>query len=29
MWAERDDLDDFVRNLRAEWEGRLERNYRR
>ena len=29
MWAERDDLDDFVRDLRAEWERRLERNYRR
>jgi predicted DNA-binding protein len=29
MWAGRDDLDDFVRDLRAEWERRLERNYRR
>jgi predicted DNA-binding protein len=29
MWAERDHLDDFVPNLRAEWERRLERNYRR
>jgi predicted DNA-binding protein len=29
MWAERDDLDDFVRDLRAEWERRLERSYRR
>ena len=28
IWAERD-LDDFVRNLRAEWERRLERNYGR
>jgi predicted DNA-binding protein len=27
MWAERDDVDDFVRDLRAEWERRLERNY--
>jgi hypothetical protein len=29
MWAEPDDLDDFVRGLRVEWERRLERNYRR
>ena len=29
MWADRDDLDDFVRDLGAEWERRLERNYRR
>jgi predicted DNA-binding protein len=29
MWAERDDLDDFVRDLRAEWERRLERTYGR
>ncbi|MGH6898787.1 MAG: CopG family transcriptional regulator [Geminicoccaceae bacterium] len=29
MWADRDDLDDFVRDLRAEWERRLERSYRR
>jgi predicted DNA-binding protein len=29
MWADRDDLDDFVRNLRAGWEKRLERLYGR
>jgi predicted DNA-binding protein len=29
MWAERDDLDDFVRDLRVGWERRLERTYRR
>jgi hypothetical protein len=28
-WADRDDLDDFVRNLRAGWEKRLERLYGR
>jgi predicted DNA-binding protein len=28
MWAKRDDLDDFVRDLRVEWERRLERTYR-
>jgi hypothetical protein len=28
MWADRDDLDDFVRELRAGWEKRLERLYR-
>jgi predicted DNA-binding protein len=28
MWADRDDLDDFVRTLRAGWEKRLERLYR-
>ena len=28
MWAGRDGLDDLVRGLRAEWEGRLERTYR-
>ena len=28
MWAGRGDLDDFVRDLRAGWERRLERNYR-
>ena len=25
MWADRDDLDDFVRDLRAGWGKRLER----
>jgi predicted DNA-binding protein len=25
MWAERDDLDDFARDLRAEWARRLDR----
>jgi predicted transcriptional regulator len=29
MWAERGDLDDFVRDLRAGWERRLERAYGR
>ena len=29
MWADRDDLDDFVRDLRAGWERRLERLYGR
>jgi len=29
MWADRDDLDDFVRDLRAGWEKRLERLYGR
>jgi predicted DNA-binding protein len=29
MWADRDDLDDFVRNLRAGWEKRPERLYDR
>jgi predicted transcriptional regulator len=29
MWADRDDLDDFVRALRAEWGRRLERTYGR
>jgi predicted DNA-binding protein len=29
MWADRDDLDDFVQGLRGEWEKRLERSYRR
>jgi len=29
MWSDRDDLDDVVRDLRAEWERRLERNYGR
>ncbi|HZA67332.1 MAG TPA: ribbon-helix-helix protein, CopG family [Geminicoccaceae bacterium] len=29
MWADRDDLDDFVRELRAGWEKRLERLYGR
>jgi predicted DNA-binding protein len=29
MRAERADLDDFARGLRAEWERRLERSYRR
>jgi predicted DNA-binding protein len=27
MWADRDDLDDFVRELRAGWGRRLERLY--
>ena len=27
MWAGRDDLDGFVRDLRSEWERRLERSY--
>jgi predicted DNA-binding protein len=29
MWADRDDLDDFVRTLRAGWEKRLGRLYGR
>jgi predicted DNA-binding protein len=29
IWADRDDLEGLVRDLRAEWEKRLERNYRR
>ena len=29
MWADRDDLDTFVSDLRAEWEQRLDRSYRR
>jgi predicted DNA-binding protein len=29
MWADRDDLDDFVSKLRAGWEKRLERLYSR
>jgi hypothetical protein len=29
MWADRDDLDEFVSNLRAGWEKRLERLYGR
>jgi predicted DNA-binding protein len=29
MWADRADLDDFVRDLRSEWERRLERTYGR
>jgi predicted DNA-binding protein len=29
MWVERDDLDEVARGLRAEWERRLERSYRR
>jgi predicted DNA-binding protein len=28
MWADRDDLDDFVSSLRAGWEKRLGRLYR-
>jgi predicted DNA-binding protein len=27
MWSDRDDLDGCVRNLRSEWERRLERTY--
>jgi predicted transcriptional regulator len=29
MWADRDDLEDFVRELRGGWEKRLERLYGR
>jgi predicted DNA-binding protein len=29
VWADREDLDDFVRDLRAGWEKRLERLYGR
>jgi predicted DNA-binding protein len=29
MWSERGDLDDFARRIRAEWEQRAERSYRR
>lgn len=29
MWADRDDLDDLVRDLRSGWERRLDRLYRR
>lgn len=29
LWADRDDLDDFIRDLRAGWEKRLERLYGR
>jgi predicted DNA-binding protein len=29
MWTDRDDLDGFVRDLRSEWERRLERSYGR
>lgn len=29
MWADRDDLDDFVRDMRAGWNERLERLYGR
>ena len=29
IWADRDDVDHFVSDLRGEWEQRLERNYRR
>ena len=29
MWADRDDLDEFVSDLRAGWEKRLERLYGR